>query len=80
MQPSTATIAPVVGVAVTARVPVPGCVTGANQPTDLELAVRFCIEVAKAMGKGQCRFFDEDVFNRAVELYGSMRVLRGTTG
>lgn len=78
MQPSVATTAPVVGVAVTARVAVPGCVTGANQPTDLELAVRFCTEVAKAMGKGQCKFYDQDVFDKAVEMYGSMRALRGT--
>jgi len=77
MQPATATVAPVVGVAVTSRSVVPGCATGANQAIDLELAVRFCIEVAKAIGEGHCKFYDQEVFDRAVNLYGTMRVLRG---
>ncbi|MBI4562043.1 MAG: DUF1177 domain-containing protein, partial [Candidatus Rokubacteria bacterium] len=58
LQPATATDAPVVGVALTAEVPVPGSATGASQPQDIELAVRFCLEVAKAFGKGECRFYD----------------------
>jgi len=40
MQPATATDAPVVGVALTAAVPVPGCATGANQAVD---AVRYIV-------------------------------------
>jgi len=72
LQPAVATHAPVVGVAVTAESVVPGCATGANHPTDLEEAVRFCIEVAKRWGSGQCRFHDEGEFSRIVSLYGSM--------
>lgn len=46
LQPATATAARVVGVALTAEVVVPGSATGASQPVDIELAVRFCLEVA----------------------------------
>jgi hypothetical protein len=73
LQPATATSAPVVGVALTAEVAVPGCATGANQITDLEAAVRFVIEVAKAFGKGQCAFYDEEEYRLLLDLYGSMK-------
>ncbi len=72
LQPSTATTAPVVGVAITTEVPVPGCATGASHPFDLEQAARFTIEVAKAFGRGDCKFFDEVEFNRLIKLYGNM--------
>lgn len=77
MQPATATRAPVVGVAITAEVAVPGTATGASQPVDIELAARFCVEVAKAFGAGRCAFYDEPEFRRLVALYGSMRHLVG---
>lgn len=76
LQPATATAAPVVGVAITAEVPVPGCATGASHLIDIEAAVRFCLEVAKAFGKGKCRFYDEEEFERLQELYGSMNHLQ----
>jgi hypothetical protein len=76
MQPWIATDAPVVGVAITTEVPVPGCGTGASHCIDIELASRFCIEVAKAYGDGKCRFYDRAEFQSLVELYGSMRHLR----
>lgn len=79
MQPWIATTAPTVGVAITADVPVPGCATGANHVIDIECAVRFCIEVAKAFGEEKCRFYDEQEFNLITKLYGSMRHL-GTLG
>lgn len=72
LQPSTATKAPVVGIAITAEVAVPGCATGASHPFDMEQAARFTLEVAKAFGKGDCKFFDEGEFNRLQSLYGSM--------
>ncbi len=72
MQPATATHAPVVGVAITTEVAVPGCATGANHPFDIEMAARFVIEVAKAFGEGRCAFYDELEFKRLVDLYGSM--------
>lgn len=72
LQPSTATQAPVVGVAITAEVAVPGCATGASHPYDMEQAARFTIEVAKSFGRGECKFFDEDEFSRLQKLYGSL--------
>lgn len=76
LQPATATSAPVVGVAITTEVPVPGSGTGATHPTDVEQAARFCIEVAKAFGAGQCRFNDPSEYDRLVELYGEMTHLQ----
>lgn len=72
LQPSTATTAPVVGIAITAEVAVPGCSTGASHPFDLEQAARFTLEVAKAFGRGNCNFFDEAEFSKLTKLYGSM--------
>ena len=76
MQPSTATNAPVVGVAITTEIPVPGCATGANHCFDIEMAVRFVIEVAKSFGEGKCSFYDEKEFQRLLALYGSMEHLK----
>ena len=76
LQPATATDAPVVGVALTAEVPVPGSATGASQPTDIEPAVRFCLEVAKAFGLGRCRFYDEAEWETIQRRYGSMKHLQ----
>jgi len=75
MQPATATTAPVVGVALTAQITVPGCATGANYPTDLAETVRFCIEVAKGFTGNEVTFLDMAQFERMVQLYGSMRHL-----
>ena len=72
LQPATATEAPVVGVALTAEVAVPGSATGASQPGDIELAVRFVIEVAKAFGRGRCRFYDAAEWGSIQKRYGSM--------
>ncbi len=77
MQPATATAAPVVGVALTAETAVPGCASGASQVVDVEMAVRFCLEVAKAFGREACAFYDAAEFRRLVTLYGSMRHLQG---
>ncbi len=77
LQPATATDAPVVGVALTAEVPVPSSATGASQPADIELAVRFCLEVAKAFGLGRCHFFDPAEWDRVQALYGPMTHLQG---
>jgi uncharacterized protein DUF1177 len=76
LQPATATRAPVVGVALTAEVPVPGSATGASQPADIELAVRFCLEVAKAFGRGQCQFHDAAEWEAILRRYGPMRLLQ----
>jgi len=76
LQPSTATHAPVAGVAITAEVAVPGCATGASHEIDIEQAVRFCLEVAKAFGQGKCVFYDKAEFGRIVTRYGSMARLQ----
>jgi hypothetical protein len=76
LQPSTATAAPVVGVALTAEVAVAGSGTGATHLTSVEQAARFCIEVAKSFGAGSARFCDDEEFGRLVALYGSMTRLQ----
>ena len=76
MQPTNATDKPVVGVAITTEVPVPGCGTGASHPTDIEAAARFCLEVAKFFGKGLCNFYDEEEWANIVERYGPLRHLQ----
>lgn len=72
LQPSTATPAPTVGVAIAAETMVPGCATGASHFTDVEEAARFMLETAKAFGKGQCSFYDAEAFQQTVDRYGSM--------
>ncbi len=76
MQPAISTDAPVVGVALTAAVAVPGSASGASQPVDVEQAARFCVEVSKGFGRGRCLFYDKDEFERLQTLYGSMRHLQ----
>ena len=76
MQPCTKTNSPVVGVAITSDVVVPGCATGANQVTDVEAAARFCMEVAKEYSIGKCPFYDENEFKTLKALYGSMNHLQ----
>lgn len=72
LQPSTATSAPVVGVAITAEVAVAGCATGASRFSDMESAARFMLEVAKNFGRGECQFYDEAEYARLLSLYGPM--------
>lgn len=76
LQPAVATTAPTVGVAITTESAVPGCATGATHLGDVEMAVRFVVEVAKAFTQGQCRFYDAEEFARITGLYGSMRHLQ----
>ncbi|MFC2169687.1 DUF1177 domain-containing protein [Acidobacteriota bacterium] len=76
MQPCTATNAPVVGIAITAEKTIPGCATGANNELDIEEAARYCIEVAKVFTEGKCKFYNEEEFNKIVNLYGSMKILQ----
>lgn len=76
MQPSTVSNAPVVGIAITSEVPVPGCATGVNRANDLEEAARYCLEVAKAFGEGECKFYDKEEFELIKKLYGSMKHLQ----
>ena len=76
LQPSIATSAPVVGVAICAASVVPGCGTGASHETDIALAVKFAVEVAKEFTRGTCRFHDAAEYDRLVALYGSLAHLQ----
>lgn len=77
VQPCVATSAPVVGIAITTQTPVPGSGTGATNLAVVESTVRYCIEVAKAFGSGQCSFFEPAEYDRLVFLYGDMTRLQG---
>ncbi len=76
LQPAVATAAPVVGVATTAEVAVPGSATGASRPEDVALAVEFCLEVAQRFGAGTLRLYDPEEFATATRRYGSLRHLQ----
>ena len=73
LQPSVATSAPVVGIAITTETPVAGCATGATHLTDVEEAARFIVEVAKDFTCGKCSFYDKDEYEKILELYGDLR-------
>ncbi len=73
LQPSVATNAPVVGVAITTEVAVAGSASGASRLTDVEEVVRYSIEVAKRFGEKSCAFFDEKEFQLIQDLYGSAK-------
>lgn len=72
LQPSTATNAPVVGVAIVTETAPPGCATGASHHGDVELAARFAVETAKYFGEGSVQFVDHDEFALMKKLYGDM--------
>lgn len=76
LQPSTATSAPVVGVALTSEIPVPGPATGANHVYDDEMVTRFCVEAAKMFTAGRCKFYDADEWQRIQSRYGSLSFLQ----
>lgn len=76
LQPSIATRAPVVGVAITAVGLVPGCGTGASHEVDIALACKFAVEVAKEFSRGTCQFFEQDEYQRLLKLYGSLAHLQ----
>ncbi|WP_103110883.1 DUF1177 domain-containing protein [Brevibacillus reuszeri] len=76
LQPSVATNAPVVGVAITAESAVPGCGTGASHETDIALAVKFAVEVAKEFTNGVTQFYDEAEFAHILSRYGSMKIFQ----
>ncbi len=76
LQPATATDIPVVGLAITANVPVAGCATGASHEVDIALAATYVIEVAKAFGRDNLSFYDEDEYKKLKSLYGSMKHLQ----
>jgi hypothetical protein len=76
LQPSIATTAPVVGVALCTETMVPGCATGASHETDIALAVKFAVEVAKDFTRGACAFYDASEYAKLISLYGSLAHLQ----
>ncbi len=72
MQPSVYTSAPVVGIAITSEVPVPGCATGASRFADIEASARYTVEAAKRFTSGTLSFFDEEEFSIIQSLYHSI--------
>jgi hypothetical protein len=72
MQPATVGTAPVIGVALTAQTTVPGCATGVSNAADIDVATRFCIEVAKRFTAGDCAFHDEVHWQALQRRYGSL--------
>lgn len=76
LQPSVATSAPVIGLAITAESIVPGCGTGASHEMDIANAARFSIETAKEFTEGKLEFYDKDEFEILNNLYGSMSILQ----
>ncbi len=76
LQPATATEAPVVGIALTTQTAVAGCATGASHETDIALAARFAVEVAKEIGARTAVVHDEEEFQELVRRYGSARHLQ----
>jgi hypothetical protein len=76
LQPSIATAAPVVGVALCTESVVPGCGTGASHETDIALAVKFAVEVAKEFTRGTASFYDAAEYERLIQLYGSLAHLQ----
>ena len=76
LQPSIATDAPVVGIAISAETVVPGSATGASHEIDIAAVVKFVVEVAKEFGRATAEFYDAKEFARLNELYGSMHRLR----
>ena len=80
VQPCVATSSPVVGVAITTETMVPGCATGASHETDIELAARFVLEVAKYFGRKTCSFYDEKEWELITKFYGSMEHLKTLGG
>ncbi len=76
LQPSTATDAPVVGVATTSVNPVAGSGTGANYLPDLAGAAGFVVETAVDYTNGRASFYDEEEYDRLTDLYGPMSHLQ----
>ncbi|MFV0407010.1 MAG: DUF1177 domain-containing protein [Propioniciclava sp.] len=76
LQPTTATTAPVVGVALTAVTAVAGSATGASHEYDIELAARYSIEVAKGFGDGWLNFHDQTEWSHLQRLYGPLTHLQ----
>lgn len=73
MQPWIYTTAPVVGVAITTRMVLPGSATGATNFVSLEQATRFIVEVAKDFTSGKAEFYDREEWETILKIHGPVR-------
>ena len=64
LQPSVVTSAPVVGIAITSKTVVPGCMTGVTNIAQIDQIGRFIIEVAQAFTKNNLSFYDQAEFKK----------------
>ena len=76
LQPAVATSAPVVGIALTSELPVPGCGTGVSNPVQVDQVGRFVIECVQAYSQNSLKFYDPNEFEKLVKLYGEMKQLQ----
>jgi hypothetical protein len=72
VQPWIYAKAPVVGVATTTKIVVPGSATGATNIFSLEQAARFVVEVAKDFTMGRAKFYDENEWKTIIETHGEI--------
>ena len=77
MQPATMTSSPVVGVAFTSQLPVPGSATGVSSLGVLDAACRFVVEVAQLFTRGSLSFYDKKEYEQMIGMYGDMKRLQG---
>ena len=75
--PSVFSPAPVIGVPLAMEVPIMPAATGTQQPSALEAAGRFCLEVAGGLGRGSCQFYYESDYQGFIEAYGPIRSWQG---
>jgi len=73
IQPWIYTTAPVIGVATTTRMPVPGSATGVTNVFALDQAARFVLEVAKDFTAERVKFYDEKDWETIIKVHGSIR-------
>ncbi|MPT39405.1 MAG: DUF1177 family protein, partial [Achromobacter sp.] len=64
------------GATETIRLWVPGCATGVTNAVDADVAMRFCIEIAKLFGQGAMTFSDDAEWAALQARYGSMAHLQ----
>ena len=76
LQPSVVTDLPTVGIAITTETIVPGCMTGSSHIMDIELTVKYLVEVSKSFVSNNCQFYDEKEFDKLKNIYGSFKILQ----
>lgn len=71
--PSIFSAAPVIGVPLVTEIETHPSATGVQQPTVLETAARFCLEVATSFGNGDCEFYYPGDFEGMVSTFKGLR-------